>query len=70
MAEQSFQNVQRIPVMEGSVALFPRTLRCLLDFNSPPSTTSHRTESVVLDLTNKDIIPPAIKKNMNLELQN
>jgi hypothetical protein len=50
--------------MEGNVALFPLTLRCLRDFNSPPSTTSHRTESVVLDFTNSDIIPPAIKQKV------
>ena len=44
--------------MEGNVALFPLTFKCLLDLSSPPSTTSHFTESSVLDFTTKDIIPP------------
>lgn len=44
--------------MEGSVALFPLTFKCLLDPSSPPSITSHFTESTVFDLTKNDIIPP------------
>lgn len=44
--------------MEGNVALFPLTFKCLLDASSPPSITSHFTESAVFDLTKKDIIPP------------
>jgi hypothetical protein len=46
------------PVIDGRVALFPRTLRWRLDFNSPPSTTTHLTVSVVFDFTASDIIPP------------
>lgn len=46
------------PVMDGNVALFPLTLRCRLDLSSPPSTTSHFTESSVFDFTRNDIIPP------------
>ena len=51
------------PVIEGSVALFPRTFKCLLDLSSPPSITSHKTESSVLDFTINDIIPPIIDLN-------
>jgi hypothetical protein len=46
------------PVIDGRVALFPRTLRWRLDFSSPPSTTTHLTVSVVFDFTASDIIPP------------
>lgn len=50
------------PVIEGRVALFPRTFKCLLDFSSPPSTTLHFTVSFVFDITANDIIPPKTKK--------
>lgn len=46
------------PVMDGNVALLPRTFRWRLDFSSPPSTTSHLTVSSVFDFTDNDIIPP------------
>lgn len=50
--------LKKQPVMEGNVALLPRTFKWRLDFNSPPSITSHLTVSTVFDLTARDIIPP------------
>jgi len=56
-------------VIDGKVALFPRTFRWRLDFNSPPSTTSHLTVSADLAFTASDIIPPvAHKQEMNDQL--
>jgi hypothetical protein len=50
------------PVIEGRVALFPRTFKWRLDFSSPPSTTTHLTRSFVFDFTANDIIPPMSQK--------
>lgn len=52
------------PVIDGRVALFPRTFKCRLDFNSPPSMIWHLTVSAVFDLTFSDIIPPTSKITM------
>lgn len=59
------ENYWRLPVIEGRVALFPRTFKWRLDFSSPPSTTTHFTTSFVLDLTAKDIIPPSTERDKN-----
>jgi hypothetical protein len=50
------------PVIEGRVALFPRTFKWRLDLSSPPSTTTHLTRSFVFDFTANDIIPPMSQK--------
>lgn len=49
---------QKEPVIDGRVALLPRTFRWRLDVNSPPSSTLHLTTTSVLDCTDSDIIPP------------
>lgn len=55
------------PVIEGRFALFPRTFKWRLDFNSPPSITSHFTKSFVFDFTANDIIPPVTQDNPSFD---